>query len=441
MAFHRLIYCSIASIAISTIAYGQVSNNGFDFNRVTSDTYYSGAKLANENNEFFFRDKYQDVAFRWQPGYNPLPVRLGAFEALPALVAGSFFTDNLFLDDLSQTSDVGLFVEPTVTLQSTWSRHKIGFDAKVNHTEFANTSSESATTGGVRAFGGIDISSILNISGSAFYNNQREPRVSVGGVLNAIERVESVSTGGEVNSIYQRNRLKLQNRISYNDFNFDDVELIDGSFADQDFRDFREIRGAVRGDYALSRDLSIASEFEYVDRETDVVTAGIIDRNVDGYAVRVGTNFELRYNLRGDILLGYQSFTASNPDIPNIDGVSIRANVSWFPSQLTTVNFGARRDVEDAGAVNASSVLITGASLNVSHEFKRNLVAYVKASYEEFDFEPINVSEEQLSFGLGGTFKLNRHAHLSLSYDYTDRSSTLQPFDQNRVFFSLRFFP
>lgn len=441
MKFYRSVLCGVSAVAMSTFAHAQVSNNNFDFNRVTGNTYYNGAELDGEGNEFFLRNRYQDAATRWQEGYSPLPVRLGAFEALPTLLAGSFFTDNLFLDNQSQISDFGLFVEPSVTLQSTWSRHQIGFDAKVNHTEFVDTSSESATTGGARVFGGLDVSSNFNISGSGFFNNQREPRVSVGGVLNAIERVESIQAGGEINSIYQRNRLKLRNRVSYTDFNFDDVELVDGSFADQDFRDYREIRGAVRGDYAISRDWSIATEFEYVDRETDSITVGFLDRNVDGWAVRAGSNFELPYNLRGDVLLGYQSFSPDNPAIDNIDGFSVRANVSWFPTQLTTFNLGVRRDVEDAGAVNASSVLVTGVSLNVSHELRRNLVLFLRGGFDNFDFEPITLDEDQFNVGAGGTWKINRHAHLALRYNYSDRDSAIQPFSQNRVLLSLRLFP
>ncbi len=441
MSFYRIVFCSASVVAMSTAAHAQVSNNDFDFNRLTSSTFYYGAELDAESNEFFIRNRYQDVATRWQPGFSPLPVRFGAFEALPTLLAGSFYTDNLFLDNQSEVSDVGLFIEPSVTVQSTWSRHQIGFDAKVNHTEFIDTSSESATTGGIRAFGGLDINSNFNISGSGFFNNQREPRTSVGGVVNAIERVESVTAGGEINSIYQRNRLKIRNRFAYTDFNFDDVELVDGSISSQDFRDYREISGAIRGDYAISRDWSVASEFEYVDRESDITAPGIIDRNVDGYAVRVGSNFELPYNLRGDVLVGYQSFSASSPGIPDVDGFSVRGNVSWFPTQLTTVTVGARRDVEDAGAVNASSVLVTGGNINISHEFRRNFVAFARGGYEEYEFEPIDTSEEQFSFGLGGTWKANRHAHFTLSYNYSDRDSVFQPFEQNRVLFSLRFFP
>jgi len=441
MRSYHLAICSLSAIAVSSVAHGQISSNNFDFNQVTQNTYYYGAEVNAENDEFFVRNRYQDVAFRWQQGYNPLSVRLGAFEALPALLTGATVTDNLFLDNQNEISDVGFEVEPSVTLQSTWSRHKLGFDARVNHTEFIDTSSESATVGGARIFGGLDLTSSFNISGSGSFQNSREPRVSVGGLLAAIERVETNRFGGELNSIYQRNRIKLRARFSYNDFDFDDVELIDGTFADQDFRDFAEIRTAVRGDYAVTRDWSIATEVEYIDRSADNDVVGFLDRNVDGIAVRAGANFELPQNLRGDILVGYQSFNSSSPGVENIDGVSVRADLTWFPTELTTVNLGAGRDVEDAGAVNAASVLVTRANLNVSHEFRRNLVAFARVGFRDLDFEPIDFQEDEFNVGVGGTWKINDNVHLTMNYGFTTRDSIFQPFDENRGTIALRFFP
>ena len=119
-------------------------------------------------------------------------------------------TDNLFLDNQNTVEDIGFSAEPSVTVQSIWSRHKIGFDARVRHTEFVESGGESATVGGARAFGIVDVTSNLAVGGSVSYLNNREPRVSFGGVLGAVERVESNRAGAEVNALYQLNRIKAR---------------------------------------------------------------------------------------------------------------------------------------------------------------------------------------------------------------------------------------
>ena len=433
--------CTLAATALTPIASAQLGNGGFDYNRVTSNTYYNGARVDGEENEYFIRNRFQDVANRYQEGYNPLPVRLGAFEALPSLLLSARATDNLFLDDLNDVSDVGFAAEPSVTVQSIWSRHKVGLDARVRHTEYVETGNESATVGGARAFGIVDVTSNLAFGGSVSYRNNREPRVSFGGVLGAAERVESNRAGAEVNALYQRNRLKVASRLSYTDFDFDDVELVDGSLADQDFRDFNEKRGAVRGDYAVTRDWAVVGEVEYIDRQNVGASSALVDRSISGVAVRVGANFELPQKIRGDVLVGYQTFDSDNPLIADIDGVAVRANVRWFPTELTTVRLTAGRDVEDAGPVNASSVVVTRLEAQATHEFRRNLVGFGRVGYRDFNFEANPLSEEEFSVGVGGTWKLNDNAHVSLGYDYNDRSSTIQPFSENSVRLALRLFP
>lgn len=442
MKWRLLTGCSLATMIFSPIAHAQLGNGNFNYNRVTDSSYYNRAEVDNENNEFFVRNRYQDVNDRWQEGYNPVPIRFGAFEALPSLRLDARATDNLFLDDQNSVEDIGFSIEPSVTTQSTWSRHKIGFDARVNRSQFIEATDESATTGGARAFGILDVTSDFAFGGSVAYQKSREPRVSFGGVLGAAERIESDRVGAEVNSIYQRNRVKVRSRLSYNDYDFKDVELIDGTFADQDFRDFSEVRGAVRTDYAITRDFAIVGEVEYVDRDASGrLGPNGFDRSISGVAVRAGTNFELARNLRGDILVGYQTFDSQNPGVSNIDGVALRADLTWFPSQLTTIRFGAGRDVEDAGNVDAASVVATRADITASHEFRRNIIGFANASYRNFDFEPSNINEDEFGIIVGGTYKANEHAHVTLRYGFRDRSSDIQPFQENSLRVSLTLYP
>ena len=440
MNWRFLVVCGLAGTVFSPLASAQLGNGGFNFNRVTDNTYYYGAEVSEETNEFFVRNRYQDVNTRWQRGFNPLSVRLGAFEALPSLTGIVRATDNLFLDDLNSVTDVGFGIEPSVTVQSTWSRHKIGFDGRVRHTQFVDSRDETATVGGARAFGILDVTSNFAIGASGSFENRREPRVSFGGALGTTERVSVDRFGGEGNLLYRRNRVRLSARGSYTEFDYSDVEQVDGSIADQDFRDFDEFRTAARGDFAISRDWALVGEVEYVDRDNDD-SLGLLDRSISGVAIRAGTNFELPFQVRGDILVGFQTFDSANPLLDDINEVAVRAEVFWFPSELTTVRVTAGRDVEDPGAVDASTLLVTRVNGQITQELRRNLLAYLRGGFRDLDFSPTPLEETEFSVGVGGTWKLNENFHLTLGYDFRDRDSTVQPFSENSGTLTLRFFP
>ena len=426
---------------LPSAAYAQIANANYDYNRVLSGSYYDRAETAEDNEEYFLRNRYPLVEGRWQEGYDPISVRLGAFEARPTLSAAVFSTDNLFLDEQNKVEDTALIVEPSVTVQSTWSTHKIGADAIVRASEFSDTSSESATEGGARVFGVLDVDSNTALGGSVAHRVIREPRASIGGVLGAAERVELQKTGVEANAVISRNRIQIRPRLSFAELDYSDVELNAGGFADQDFRDHEETRAAIRGDYAVNRDVAVVGEVEYVDRSYTANSVGTVNRDIDGVIVRGGANFELQQNVRGDVLIGYQSYDSANPAVGTISGLAASANLTWLPTRLTQVSLLTSRSVEDAGAVDASGAIITRGGVRVVHEFKRNILGSAYGSFEERDFESIALTEEQLGLGLGATWKVNDNVHLSANYDYTDRDSDIQGFDENRLSLKLSLFP
>ncbi|MEM7327212.1 MAG: outer membrane beta-barrel protein [Pseudomonadota bacterium] len=434
-------------------ANAQVESITYDQNRVFYGSYYQGADVANEEaDNFFIRDRYTAADARWQRGYDPEPVNLGPFEVSPSLELGLANSSNLFLIDESQpgsppeVDDSNIRVVGQASAQTTSSRHMFGFDAIVENESYFDTSSEDATEYGVRGFGQLDLGSSFAIAGSVAYRDAREDRTNIGSNISAAERISFQKTGAEVNSAYEFNRVRLRLRGSTATYDFDDVRFTDGTSVNLDVRNFDENRVAASAEYAMSRDWAIVGELERVERSYDQLTANGINRDTTGDIIRIGTNFELPANLRGEVSAGYLSFEPDDPTLQTEDGLALYADVQWFPTELTTVSTFAGRDVADAGGVESPNVLVTQYGIGVAHELMRNVVLSGDVTFEEREFPAVPLvrperTDEQVGYGFGATWKVNRNMHLLGGYQYTDRDSNFEPFDESRIFITLRLFP
>ncbi|MEC7289276.1 MAG: outer membrane beta-barrel protein, partial [Pseudomonadota bacterium] len=296
---------------------------------------------------------------------------------------------------------------------------------------------------GVRGFGQLDIGSSFALAGSFAYQDAREGRSEIGGNVDAAERIAFEKTGAEVNGAYEFNRIRLRVRGSTTSYDYQDLELNSGTTVNLDGRDFDETRLAASAEYAVGRDWAVLGEIEQVNREFDIIPIGGINRDIDGIVYRVGTNFELQNNLRGEITAGYLEFEPDDPAQPTQDGLALNANVQWFPTELTTLSARAGRDVADAGGVNASSVLVTQYGLGISHELMRNIVLFGDVAFEQREFDAIGLSREddQTDLNAGATWKVNRNIHVVGGLGFTTRDSDFEPFDETRATVTLRLFP
>lgn len=431
----------MSKLKSATVTALLLSSSTLAFAQAVDRTYYSGATVADPTSgEFFVRDRYTAADNYYYEGIDPVPLRLGAFEARPALLLGAGAESNIFLDELNEVSDTFVVVEPSVSAGSTWSRHALGFDAAVRHEEYFDLSSESATQYGLRGFGNLDVSSNFAVAGSLSHDNSRETRTSVGGNVAVAERTEIERTGAEINAQYARNRIRLRGRIAFNDNDYSDVETAVGGIIDQDFRDHETTRVTLTAEYAVSRDWSLLGQVEQVERDYTDETA-VINRDISGVIVRAGTSFELPVNLRGQVSAQYQDFDPDDPSLDTIEEFAADASVQWFPTTLTTVSAFASQSVSDAGNTGAANALISRYGVGLDHELLRTVVLSGEAYIENREFNPSAREDEQTVLDLGATWKLNPNIQVRGGYTFTTQDSDFNPFDDNTFTIALRLFP
>jgi hypothetical protein len=409
---------------------------------------FTGADIAmaQQGDDFFRRDRYESVRDRYQEDFDPEPLRLGAFRSNSRLEVGARATDNVFADATAEESDVIARIAPTVDLNSDWSRHELGGRAEIEHLEYADFDTESQTNLRGELRGRIDVTRAFDVAGRVFASDETEQRFSVSSLDIFAEPISFRTAGARLDARLRRDRVRARAFYQVSDRSYDDVQLVDGGSASQEFRDFtfQQVRGRLS--YAVTPDLAVFGQAEANMREYDDLTDinGVpTSRDAEGYIFQVGTNFELPRLIRGDIAIGYLDDSTESEVFNDISGTAVDVTFEWFPTRLTTLRVDAVREVTDPGLRAAGSATNGEVDLRVDHELYRNIILFANAGYQEFDFEDIDRSDETTELRLGGTYKLNKRFHLDGFVSRFDRSSTdpVAEFEQNVVGIKLRVFP
>ncbi|MFN3213531.1 MAG: outer membrane beta-barrel protein [Henriciella sp.] len=402
----------------------------------------AGSAVAQEDEDFFIRNKYEAVTDRSQPEFDPLPIRTDGFEITPEVSFTAGATSNLFATGNDEVDDYFLGIRPSIDVRSTWSRHALGLRGRIDHIEYGDTSSESRTNLNLGGDGRLDVSREVNLFGAFQADDLTEPRSNIASVENASEPVEYTRVGGEAGIQYEAGRLRIRGAAGLETFDYDDVALNDGLIQDQDFRDRDVTSLVVRTSYAVERDWAVFAEVDHSESDYDgpnIFTA--LNRDFSNTSLRVGTDFELRNLIRGDIGIGAFQSEYDDPTVDDVSGLSVDGGLQWFASQLTTLSFGAGRGVIDPGLSQSNAAVRTNVSARADHELRRNVIVSGEARFTNFDFENVDRNDDRWNLRAAATWKVNPNLWVDGSYELTDQSSNVQDFSENRFLIGLRIFP
>lgn len=402
----------------------------------------TGGAHTQADEDFFIRNKYEAVTDRAQSEFDPLPIRTDGFEIRPEIGFSAGATSNLFATGENEVDDTFLGIAPSIELQSTWSSHLLRLRGRIDHIEYGDTSSESRTNINLGADGRIDVSRQVNLFGAFQADDLTEPRSNIASLDNASEPVEYARVGGEAGARYESGRLRVRGAVGLESFDYDDVALDDGLFQDQDFRDNDVTSLIARTSYAVERDWAIFAEVDISAADYDDPNIfSALNRDFTNTTLRLGTNFELRNLIRGDIGVGAFQSEYDDPTVEDVSGLSVDGGMQWFASQLTTLSFGAGRGVIDPGLIQTNAAVRSNVSARADHELRRNLIVSGEARFTNFDFENIDRNDDRWNLRASAVWKINPNIWVDSSYELTDQSSSVQDFTENRFLVGLRIFP
>lgn len=384
------------------------------------------------------------VADRERPDYDPIGIRAGGFIVYPSVTGSVAYTDNLFKQDTNEQDDVIFAVTPAVSVESQWSRHALNLAADLTTKAHDENDSDDVTDYSFGADGRLDVTRDSFAAAAVGYRVYHEDRGSPDLPAQAAEPTEIEEFGADVSYIHRFNRLSLRPAFSYRDLDFDDAGLIGGGQINNDDRD-RDIKEySLRVGYDVSPAFQVFAEGRYneieYDNPDDVLGGGTAFRDSDGYDALVGTSFDLGALARGELAVGYTEQDYDSNLLQTVDGFVYEGSVEWFVTELTTINVGGARTVEETTLAGSAGYLATSAAVGVDHELRRNILVGADVFYANSDYEGITREDDVYGAGVDGTYLLNRNFRLTLEYDFETRESDAanSDYDQNTVMLSLR---
>jgi len=384
------------------------------------------------------------VADRERPDYDPIGIRAGGFIIYPAITGSVGFTDNLFKQDTNEQDDFFFAVTPEVAVESQWSRHALNLNAALTTLTHDENESDDVTDYSFGADGRLDVTRDSFATANAGYRLYHEDRGSPDLPAQAAEPTEIEEFAAGLTYTHRFNRLSLRPSFSYLDRDYDDSGLIGGGQINNDDRD-RDIKVyGMRVGYEVSPAFEVFGEGRYneveYDNPDDVLGGGTAFRDSDGYDALVGTSFDLGAVARGEIAVGYTEQDYDSNLLQTVDGFVYEGGVEWFVTEMTTVNIGGARGVEETTLAGSSGYLSTSVSVGVDHELRRNVLIGGDVFYSNSDYEGIDRDDDVYGAGVDATYLLNRNFSLALEYDFETRESDAanSDYNQNTVLLSLR---
>jgi len=389
------------------------------------------AALAQGGENPFERGRYTAVTERAQPEYDPVPVRAGVFDINASLGASAAYNDNIFAEPNNEDDDTIFRLQPVVDARSTWSTHEVAMGASVDHREYATNDSETSTDYNVYLNGRLDVTRDFALRAGVNAQHATEERYEAASI-GAPEPPQYDGYGAFASATYRVDRFQLEATAGMSEREYDQLN--------QQFRDNEETYVSARAAYAISPDIAV---FVQGRRSEQDYTSS--DRDGTRTTIDAGVNFELAAPFRGEIAVGSFEDKRDAAIYQDTDGLSVAANVQWFPTQLTTVTFSGFRGSFDPGLAASASAVASNFGARVDHELYRNVLLFGGLRMEDISFEGVDREDEALAGFLGAAWKLNRNARIEAQYSGRSQESSGgaagPDLDQNVLSVGVRFFP
>lgn len=404
--------------------------------------WFSPAIQAQDESEYFDRNDVAPVSDASDPRYDQKPIPFGSFELRPEAVFSGGLQSNVLATEINELDDTYVGFTPAVSLDSNWLRHALNAYVEVDHREFSDLSDESRTNSKIKLRGRLDLGEQTSLSLTFVGADQTEDRTALSNVPTSIEPNEYTSASGRIGLEHEAGRVLFSAGLGLTSYDYDDTELEDDLFQDQDFRDRDELTASARLAYAMNRSTALYVSAEHT--EADYTPAGFFNafnRDHSGTVLLAGTDFEFGDRIRGDVGLGYQYYTYDDVTFEDISDVAFAGHVDWTLSPSTTLSAEAERAVIDPGIALTNAAIETGASVRLEQGLTPKLFLSGEAGFSQYAFETIDRDDDRLDLRVGANWRINPNIWLEGGYEVIDQTSDVQSFTDNRMMVKMRIFP
>lgn len=359
---------------------------------------------------------------RAQPEYDPLGIHVGTATIYPTLSVSSVYDTNVFAESTDADSDLAFTVTPAVRAEISDARRIIAVNARARVRRYVQLTEQNDEQYYANALGR------LNFGGRGYLQTNLGWSLSSpsrGTYQNSLQRgtpLREERLNGQVVADYRFNRLRLHGTVNTEKFDYDDVELDDGTIIDQDYRDGTQVGANLEAYYQVSSRISLVAQgsvdkFEYKDPDP------LRNRDAVGTTVTAGALYEVTELFSFQLGVGYRKHDFDNPLLPDIDGLAFNGRMRWYPTPLISVKLDLNQSTDTSTLNEVSAVTVSSAVLETDYELRRNNILTARLEYSHERYSGLNENSAFMSASVRSEWKLNRWMRLAGSLTYDRRAS------------------
>ena len=362
----------------------------------------------------------------------------------PSLEVGTTFDDNIYRHHQDKDSDTIHYFRPRIFGISQWSRHELQFDASIDAVDYVQADGEDVTNWFIGLDGRLDITRNAWLNAELNFRELHEERGSPEQAGRTTQPVSQSITDFGVKATYRQNRLSIEVAGRYSDREHEDaIEEGTGNVSVQKDRDRDETRFSVRTGYDVSPGTEIflrATDFRRrYDRFED---AEGNKRNSDGSEVVLGVRMDIGVLLAAELFSGYRRQQYDkDPNLPEVDGVTYGANLTWNPTALSTVRAVASRKAYESALNRTSGYLSSTLNLSVDHELRRNILIGGGVGVVTNKYYGTSREDEVIQGNAQAEWKINRNIRTEVGLRFQQRNSSIpeSEYEKDSLYLNLRY--
>jgi hypothetical protein len=375
------------------------------------------------------------VLDRPRPELEPQGFRLSGMKVVPSLSVGPTYNSNVFAAASNAASDLLVVEHPALTVSSEPGLLSFTFSGYGDFVQYINnqqlTNENAGALLGIR--GDLAPALFLESQTSVVYGHQ-DPASFATSIANG--PVPYLPAYTQLSQVLSATRdvgttMAASLSASFQRSTFQNV-LINGALLNQ-----TQFNGNV---YTVSPKVSYlisAPTWLYV-QGTYQRTAFDASNGLDSgsFAGVLGTQFEIRRLIRGNVYAGYRDRIYDSSSIGTVGGFTYGLDVAWYPTEILTAKLSGRQDFVDSAVPgsNASTSVVNVKTLQgqLDYEAAREIILSGVVAYENDNYQSTPRIDDNLKIGATARYMLGPNAVIDLQYLYSMRRSSQTGFNYDR---------
>jgi hypothetical protein len=373
--------------------------------------------------------KATGVQDRVRPEYDPLGIKVGAFQLDPALTIGETYDDNIYATDRNLVGDSLTTTTGTLRAQSLGAGAAISGSGSFTSNRYLHNSVEDYLDFSTLANVGYLFGYSTTLNGSGQYTRTHLSRQDPSFPEDALTPPGLDTSGGSFDIRHTLVHGNLDLNVQLLSLNYHDAELPHDVFLSQDFRDNTELTFDLRDNFLVGQ--TVSAFLRVIHKEYDYkhdAQSGTLNRDTVADTAGGGAAFQITNLMNGEIGVGVLRLRNHDAVNSNTTTVSIRSNIEFYLTQLLTATAAVERGEGPAYITGSASFISTSATATLDYEFRRNVILTATFSRDYRNYTGINASETTLQGSAKARWLINRSLKLDFSYTLASRRSPLQTY-------------